>query len=140
MRDCLSIIHRLASSTLFSGIDLKAIFLNIPVCTETMALLGAITQDGLYRYIKLVFGLIEAPMFFQYVMEEIINTTSHAIKCEPYLDDLTCHGTTLSEVWSDTIQCLQLITAQGIMINMKKCKLLTSRMQLLGYSLYDFHY
>ena len=64
MRDCLSIVHRLAESSLFSGIDMKAGFLNVPVDYETTKLLGVVTQDGLYRYLRLAFGLLEAPRFF----------------------------------------------------------------------------
>lgn len=43
MRDCLSIVRRLAESTLFSGIDMKAGFLNIPVEEAVKDLLGVIT-------------------------------------------------------------------------------------------------
>ena len=43
MRDCLSIVHRLAESSLFSGIDMKAGFLNVPVDDATMDLLGVVT-------------------------------------------------------------------------------------------------
>ncbi len=43
MRDCLSIVQRLHGSTLFSGIDMKAGFLNVPVDEATSALLGIIT-------------------------------------------------------------------------------------------------
>jgi hypothetical protein len=64
MRDCLSIVQRLHESTLFSGIDMKAGFLNVPVGSETADLLGVITQDGLYRYLRMAFGLLEAPMYF----------------------------------------------------------------------------
>ena len=74
---------------------MKAGFLNVPVDDSTKELLGVVTQDGLYRYTRLAFGLIEAPMFFQYIMEELINTDQPPLQCEPYLDDLTCHGNDL---------------------------------------------
>ena len=64
MRDCNTIISRLSRSKVFSGIDMKSGFLNIRVSLRTLALLGVITQDGLYRYTRMAFGLVEAPMFF----------------------------------------------------------------------------
>ena len=60
-------------------------------------------------------------------MEELINTAQPPLECEPYLDDLTCHGNTLEEVWQATLRCLDVVTQEGIMINMKKCKFLVRR-------------
>ena len=64
MRDCLSIVQWLHDSNIFSGIDMKAGFLNVPVDSDTANLLGVITQDGLFRYLRMAFGLLEAPMYF----------------------------------------------------------------------------
>ena len=72
---------------------MKAGFHNIPVREDTRSLLGVITQDGLYRYNRMAFGLLEAPMFFQYVMELLTTPPREHIQNEPYLDDLTQHGT-----------------------------------------------
>lgn len=137
MRDCLSIVQRLHDSEIFSGIDMKAGFHNIPVDAESSALMGVITQDGLFQYLRMTFGLLEAPMYFQYMVEDLIYNADPSLKCEPYLDDLTAHGCDLKQVWDDTLRIIKVLTDAGIMINMKKCKLLVRRFQLLGYVLYD---
>ena len=58
----------------------------------------------------------------------------------PYFDDLTSHGTTLSAVWNDTKATLRILANEGIMINIKKCKFLTTRIELLGFVVYNSHY
>ena len=66
-------------------------------------------------------------MYFQFMIEDILSALSLDLKCEPYLDDLTCHGTSIPEVWASTLGVIKAITDAGIMINMKKCKLLVRR-------------
>jgi hypothetical protein len=58
----------------------------------------------------MAFGLLEAPMYFQYVMEDILYARGEDIPCEPYLDDLTIHGTNWEAVWKHTLRVLELIT------------------------------
>ena len=48
---------------------MKSGFLNIPTTEETSELLGLVTQDGLYRFLRMPFGCAGAPMYFQYAME-----------------------------------------------------------------------
>jgi hypothetical protein len=44
--------------------DLKAGFLNIPVSAESVGMMGLVTQDGLYAWLRMAFGLLGAPMHF----------------------------------------------------------------------------
>ncbi len=48
MRDCLSIVQWLHDSESLPGIDMKAGFHNVQVDAESSALMGVITQDGLF--------------------------------------------------------------------------------------------
>ena len=82
------------------------------------------------------FGLSEAPMFFQACMETLLLGHS-GLSTEPYLDDLTCHGTCEEKVWHDTLRTFEILQQEGIMVNLRKCKFLCSRIELLGFVLYD---
>lgn len=136
IRDVNEVIQRLYGSIIFSGVDLKSGFHNMRVADDSLELMGVVTQDGLFQYRRMTFGLSEAPMFFQACMEEII-ARKPGLSTEPYLDDLTSHGRDWRQVWKDTLATFELLAEEGIMINIKKCKLLTTRVDLLGFTLYD---
>ena len=62
--DARSVIDSLESSTIFSGIDMKSGFHNIPVSERAADVLGLVTQDGLFRYLTMPFGPMLAPFYF----------------------------------------------------------------------------
>ena len=126
---------------MYSGIDLKAGFLNIGVTERTKPLLGIITQDGLFRFTRMAFGLSQAPMYFQHVMEDLLwRSPKTDLSTQAFFYDLTAHGDNIQEVWEDTLETFRLLAEEGIMINVKKCKLLVSRLELLGMVVFDSAY
>ena len=44
--------------------DLKAGFVNIPVSEHMAGVMGLVTQEGLYAWRRMAFGLLGAPMHF----------------------------------------------------------------------------
>ena len=73
-------------------------------------------------------------------MECLCHREGEELSTEPYLDDLSPHGMTWQEVWEDTLRTLRILTEEGIMINVRKCKFLVDRYALLGFVLYCHHY
>ena len=69
--------------------DLKAGFHNIWVAASTVPLLGVITQDGLFVCRRMPFGLLGAPYWFQYVMDQLLGDLKQAAS---FVDDLTAKG------------------------------------------------
>lgn len=53
-----------AYSLIFSAMDMKSGFLNIPVDDGSAVYFGLVTQDGLYVWRRMAFGLVNAPMHF----------------------------------------------------------------------------
>ena len=47
------------------------------------------TQLGLYRWLRLKFGLVGAPAFFQYIMDLAL---AGEVDVDAYLDDCSCAG------------------------------------------------
>lgn len=54
------------------------------------------------------------------------------LKVESFFDDGTVYGDDLTRVWEDTLEWIRILAEEGIMINIKKCKFLVSRVELLG--------
>jgi hypothetical protein len=71
----------------------------------------------------MAFGLLGAPMHFQYVIDTILGREKD-LDAVGYLDDVTAHGNTWQKVWQDTLRVLRVLTAAGFMVNLRKCKFL----------------
>lgn len=54
------------------------------------------------------------------------------LKLENYFDDGTVYGDDWPIVWEHTLEWIRILAEEGIMINIKKCKFLVSRVELLG--------
>lgn len=62
--ELVSVRDQFAYSRVFSAMDLKSGFLNVPVEPASTTYLGLTTQDGLFTWCRMAFGLVNAPMHF----------------------------------------------------------------------------
>ena len=72
MNECARVLERMRRRKLASLIDLKAGFHNIPFDKESSKYAAFICHKGRYRWLRMPFGLTQAPAHFQWVMEDII--------------------------------------------------------------------
>ena len=61
---CQDVIDAIGSSSIFSALDIKAGFHNIPFAEECKRYCGIITQDGIWVYDRIVFGYLGTPATF----------------------------------------------------------------------------
>ena len=80
----------------FSLLDLRSGYWQIPVAQEDRAKTAFVTQNGLYEFTRMPFGLKTAPATFQRAMEVILAGLTFEI-CLCYLDDVIVFGKTLTE-------------------------------------------
>jgi hypothetical protein len=85
----------LQGATIYSAIDIKSGFFNVAMHEDSYKYLGVVTQDGLFFFVRLPFGLLLAPAYFQAVMNLAIQAARHPIHAGVYLDDVTITGTCL---------------------------------------------
>jgi hypothetical protein len=119
--------------------DLKSGFLNIRVHPDTVGLLGLVCHEGLFVWKRMAFGLLGAPMWFQYVVDQVLGRSPN-LTAVAYIDDITAHGTHWEQVWEDTLEVLRVLTQAGFMVNLRKCKFLRPRVTILGCSFFDAGY
>ncbi|VBB35116.1 unnamed protein product, partial [Acanthocheilonema viteae] len=80
-----SLLVKLSGSSLFSVIDLKDAFNQIPIEEDSQSLLTIGTPYGYYKYTRLPFGLSVAPNLFQRVMDDLLRDIPNVAV---YLDDI----------------------------------------------------
>ena len=80
----------------FSLLDLRSGYWQIPVAPEDRAKTAFVTQNGLYEFTRMLFGLKTAPATFQRAMEVILSGLTFET-CLCYLDDVIIFGKNLKE-------------------------------------------
>ena len=90
-----------------------------------------ITPWGLYEWIRIPFGLRNAPGAFQRFTENCLGDLRDDI-CIPYLDDVIVFSSTFEEHLTNLRKILKRLQAHGVKLKPRKCKLLRKEVNFLG--------
>ena len=117
-------------------IDLKDVYLTIPVAREHHCLLSFQVQQGEWiQFQCLPFGLCTAPFVFTKVTKPIVQFLQQlGIHLIIYLDDLLLAASSITQLLQDLSTVLQLFTALGFLINYPKSIMNpTQKLEFLGF-------
>ena len=87
---------------------------------------------GKYEYIKVPFGLAQAPAYFQELMTGILKDLSFAIA---YLDNIIIFSKTAEEHLDHIKQVFEKVRSTHLSIKLSKCHFFTKEIQYLGHIL-----
>ncbi|KAE9117305.1 hypothetical protein PF010_g4416 [Phytophthora fragariae] len=93
------------------------------------------TKKGLYRYIRMPFGLMNAPSTFQRLMNGVLRGLTW-VTCLVYLDDIVVF--TRGGIERHVIELasvLERLSAAGLTLKLEKCVFATTPMEYLGHEL-----
>jgi hypothetical protein len=80
----------LDSSTIFSKLDLRKGYFQVPITTDNIAKMVIITPFGLFEFVRMPFGLLNAGMTFQHRMDTLLGKLLFALI---YLHDILIAST-----------------------------------------------
>jgi hypothetical protein len=109
---------RLEGCTIFTKLDLQKGYLQVPVRQGDIPKTAIITPFGLFEFLRLPFGLGNAGMMFQRMMDEVFFDMPCVFV---YLDDLLVASRTAAEHQMHLRQVLHQLQATGLVINREKC-------------------
>ena len=121
-----------AGSTVFSKIDLKWGYLQVPLSKECRYLTAMITPIGLYQWTRIPFGLCSAPSAFQKIIEKIIEGCP---RTKNLLDDIIVSGRDQAEHDRNLDMVLRRLSEYNATINVEKCQFSLQRVQFVGHTI-----
>jgi transposase InsO family protein len=127
MADCSA---RLDGCTWFTKIDLQKGYLQVPVAAADVPKTAVITPFGLYEFLRMPFGLRNAGMTFQRMMDNIFADVPFVFV---YLDDLLVASRNAAEHRQHVSHVLHLLKCNGLLINADKCIWGVREVEFLGH-------
>jgi hypothetical protein len=121
---------RLHGCSIFSKLDLRKGYYQIPVQEKDIHKTAVITPFGLWEFQWMPFGLRNADQSFQRFMDEVLSGLDFAF-C--YLDDILIGSSSTEEHLQHLHLVLQRLQEYGLVLNMEKCELARQEIDFLGH-------
>lgn len=117
----------------FAKLDLKSGYWQIPIAPEDREKTAFVTQEGLFEFTVMPFGLCNAPAAFQRAMNAALAGLLNRV-CFCYMDDLLIGGRMVEELAENLYLVLKrLLKEEGLAVNLKKCLVGFTRLPFLGH-------
>ena len=126
------VFDRIAGAKFFSSLDLMSGYWQVPVAEADTCKTAFVTPDGLYEFVRLPFGLNNAPSTFQRLMDRVLARLKWQM-CLVYLDDVLVFGKSFEE-HQERLECvLKALEEAGLTLNVSKCIFATNVIFHLGH-------
>jgi hypothetical protein len=114
----------------FTKLDLSEAYHQIRIDTNAQKLLVINTPKGLYRFLRMPFGIGPAPAKFQRIMDKLLSGISGVV-CS--LDDVLIASESLDIHLETLRQVFKRFLDAGVRLSLTKCILLSKSVQYLGH-------
>ena len=124
------ILERLATSRVFTKLDLKSGYYQIPLDEESKKYTAFNTSDGAYEFNVTPFGLKNAPFECSRIMKTLFGDLPFV---DVFIDDITIHSKDIDEHFEHISVVIQKIRTANMKLNIAKCVFITSKLEILGH-------
>ena len=126
------ILDQLGGNKYFTTLDLISGYWQIGIAEKDREKTAFITQDGLYEFNRMPFGLKCAPATFQRVMDKVL----YGLKgnhCMVYLDDIVIYSKTITEHVQKLGKVFNALRSANLKLKVKKCIFAEEEIKFLGF-------
>jgi hypothetical protein len=124
------LVARLSGCAIFSKLDLKKGYLQVPVTAADVARTAIITPFGLFEFVRMPFGLKNAGMTFQRLIDSLLGNLPFAFV---YLDDILVASPSEALHRRHLCQVFTLLEQNGLVVNTDKCVFGQTSIEFLGH-------
>lgn len=125
-------LDRLHGAEIFSSLDLKSGYWQVPVAEADRHKTAFITKYGLYQWTSMPFGLCNAPATFQRLMDAILQGLNWQC-CLVYLDDVIIYSKDINEHGKHLEQVFAALSKANLRLNAAKCNFAKEELRYLGH-------
>lgn len=126
------ILDNLGRSCYFTTLDLKSGFHQIELDEDSRQKTAFSTDLGHFEFLRMPFGLKNAPATFQRAMNYILGDLIGTV-CYVYLDDIIIFGKNLEEHLKNLGKVLERLALSNLKIQLDKCEFLKRDCEFLGH-------
>jgi hypothetical protein len=123
-------LYKLNGAVIFTKLDWKSAYHQISIAPEHRHKTAFIHNDGLYEFVRMPFGLCNAPATFQRYMFMCVLGIPN---CMPYMDDILIFSHSIDDHVNDVKRVLERFSENGLKLKLKKCQFGLSRVKYLGH-------
>jgi cleavage and polyadenylation specificity factor subunit 1 len=132
----LDFTEKLAGCVVFSKVDLRKGYHQIPMNEEDIQKTAIITPFGLFEFLRMTFGLRNAGNIFQRQMDRILSSLDFVFA---YLDDVIVASRSDTEHLLHLCLLFQRLQDAGLVINREKCVFGVAAVEFLGHHVSAAH-
>jgi hypothetical protein len=128
------VIERLNGSQIFSKLDLRSGYFQVPLAPDERSKTAFTTPDGLWEFTRLPQGLKNSPSVFQRLMNQTLGSLRWDI-CLAYLDDIIVYSPSFDQHLLDVHRVCQVLHASNFKLNYNKCAFFQHEISFLGHKI-----
>lgn len=115
----------------FTALDLASGFYQVPMDENSIDKTAFITPDSHYEFLRMPFGLCNAPSVFQRLMNNVLGSLKNKIAF-PYMDDVIIPSTTVEEGLRRLRLVFEAFRKHNLTIKLSKCSFFHKQIDYLG--------
>jgi len=122
----------LAGKCVFSTLDLRSGYLQIPLHPDAVPKTAVITPFGLYEFLRMPFGLKNAGMSFQRMMDRLFHGLDFVFV---YIDDILVASPDMASHIKHLQVVFEKLRSKGLVLNLEKCVFAQPVVEFLGHNI-----
>ena len=125
-------IDSLGEATIFSTLDCNSGYWQIEIDDRDKDKTTFTSHSGLFRFLRMPFGLRNAPATFQRAVDIILSKVKWQFALV-YLDDVIIYSKTVSDHFNHVRVVLSMLQKAGVSLKLAKCKFFDASVDYLGH-------